>query len=588
MIRDSLTRSLWQIALGVTASLSLTLASNAQPAADQTRTTEPSRIITGRISMADGEPVSSASVQISALAGAEMSETVRADASGSFKSSDLRPGLYRVSSYLPGYVPDGTQPNQGLYHPGDTVSLRFTKGGVITGTVTNSTNNPVVAITVRAQRVRDQDGKPILFVTTNNERLTDDRGVYRLYGLLPGTYLVSAGGSQRNFGVSPVTAYENDAPTYAPSSTRDTAAEITINRGDEVTADIQYRGEAGHAVSGTVAGTDQFQGQVVFSAAISLVSVRTREQFMNGSASSFSGYGFAFYGVPDGEYELSASLSSPGRDLIASPPKRIKVQGGDVSGINLVLAPLASVSGRVTFETDPKNACGKRRASVIAETVIFGRRLPAAANVATPKSAAEPVPLMSENAFSQSILDANGGFSFKNLRSGSYLVEPREPASGWYVRSISFEPTTTNIPRDGVTVRTGERVSGVVVTITEGAAKLNGRVTTAEGQSRPSNLRVYLVPTERAASENVLRFFEARVETEGNFVMDNVTPGKYWIVARPAEETDFGIAKTVRQDGAFRAKVLHDAETLTKEIAFKPCEQVVEYSLPLTTPSTQP
>lgn len=587
MIGQALKRNLWQVALQITAGLGLAVAIYAQPAAEQTRTTAPSRIITGRVSMADGEPVSSATVQISALAGSEMSETVMVDAGGSFRSSELRPGLYRVSSYLPGYVPDGTQPNQGLYHPGDTVSLRFIKGGVITGTVTSSTNNPVVAIPVRAQRVRDQDGKPLPFVTTNSERLTDDRGVYRLYGLPPGTYLVSAGGSQRNFGASPVTAYENDAPTYAPSSTRDTATEITINRGDEVTADIQYRGEAGHAVSGTVAGTEQFQGQVVYSAAVSLISVSTREQFMYGSASSFSGYSFAFYGVPDGEYELSASQSSPARDIIASPPKRIKVLGADVSGIKLALAPLASLSGRVIFESDPKNACGKRPASVIAETVIFGRRLPTAAKAANPKSAPEAVPLMSENAFTQSILEANGSFSFKNLRSGSYLIEPREPGSGWYVKSMSLEAGTTNIPRDGVAVRTGERVSGVVVTITEGAAKLKGRVITAEGQTRPSNLRVYLVPTERAASENMLRFFEARVETEGTFVIDNVTPGKYWIVARPANESDFGIAKTIRQDGAFRAKVLHEAETLTKEIAFKPCEQVVEYSMPLTALSTQ-
>src|SRR5437588_976875 len=41
--------------------------------------------------------------------------------------------------------------------------------------------------------IRDAYGQAADSITT--ERLTDDRGVYRLYGLLPGTYVVSAGGA---------------------------------------------------------------------------------------------------------------------------------------------------------------------------------------------------------------------------------------------------------------------------------------------------------------------------------------------------------------------------------------------------------
>src|SRR5437667_9742682 len=63
-----------------------------------------------------------------------------------------------------------------------------------------------------------------------------------------GTYLVAAGGGYN----SPynINAYGTDVPTYAPSSTRDDATEISVRYGEETTnVDIRYRGEAGHAVS---------------------------------------------------------------------------------------------------------------------------------------------------------------------------------------------------------------------------------------------------------------------------------------------------------------------------------------------------
>ena len=74
--------------------------------------------------------------------------------------------------------------------------------------------------------------------------MTDDRGYYRLYGLPPGSYVVAAGGPGQYFGS--VNPFANDAPTYAPASTRDTAAEVMVRSDQEVTADIRYRGEPGH------------------------------------------------------------------------------------------------------------------------------------------------------------------------------------------------------------------------------------------------------------------------------------------------------------------------------------------------------
>ncbi|HSQ23875.1 MAG TPA: carboxypeptidase-like regulatory domain-containing protein, partial [Pyrinomonadaceae bacterium] len=81
-----------------------------------------------------------------------------------------------------------------LYRPGESVSLTLIKGGVIAGIITNNDGQPVVNVSVRAYRVRDAEGNKVRSAAFAQPRMTDDRGYYRIYGLQPGTYVVSAGG----------------------------------------------------------------------------------------------------------------------------------------------------------------------------------------------------------------------------------------------------------------------------------------------------------------------------------------------------------------------------------------------------------
>jgi hypothetical protein len=204
------------------------------------------------------------------------------------------------------------------------------------------------------------------------DRFTDDRGVYRAYALPPGTYVVATGGSSR-FGASPTTPFEVDAPLYAPSSTRDAAVEVAINNGEEMTVDIQYRSEPGHIVSGIVTGATKPTGTSFYAPSISLLDRRTKAE-IGGAAISNNNFVFSIYGVPDGEYEIHASQGAPNGELLVSRPIQIKVQGNDVSGISLAVAPMGSIDGRVILESDPKAACGKRRSSALLETMISARR----------------------------------------------------------------------------------------------------------------------------------------------------------------------------------------------------------------------
>lgn len=540
---------------------------------------EDAKVISGRITTSDSQPLTNVRVTVSRVTSNTFGQNVRVDSEGNFVTQSLDPGLYLVSAFVPGMIREPPAPGTTPYvRPGETVDIKMIKGGVITGSVKNANGETLVAVPVRAIRVRLPNGDAVPFIAVARETLTDDRGIYRLFSLQAGTYIVSAGGQSRNVGGPMPTAYEGYVPTYAPSATRDTATEIQVSSGSESPADIQFREERGHVISGTIAGATS-EGLQIFAAGITVFDVRNRAEIANASAISSSNYAFAVYGVPDGDYEVSASQNSNTNDQLASPVTRIKVQGADVTGLRLTVAPLASLEGRVTFESDPKAPCGKHRASALVETMINGRRYePRSPSKDAPLS---DVPTLSRNSNRSTSVDAAGVFSFKNLQTGTYQIEPMAPAPGWYVRSVSLSRNpAANISRDGLLLRRGDRVTGLTVAFAEGAAKLKGRLAAAEGQTLPLKLRVYLVPEEREAAGNLYRYYETAAERDGTFTVDNVAPGKYLLLARRSEENEVGVTRLVRLDETLRTAVLKEAEALKKAIILKPCEQVSDFDLP--------
>jgi carboxypeptidase family protein len=577
--------------------------SQAQKAAPEKMAAAPAvGTITGRIVMQGGEAINAATVFATSVGVIAQPRSAAVDNNGNFKLDGLEPGVYSVSAFLPGFIPPATpaeEPRR-YYHTGDSITLTLIRGGVITGTVTNSTNGPVVAAPMRAFRIKDVSGQPEPAQVQPRERVTDDRGVYRFYGLPPGTYVISAGGQGRQYGGVYSGTYDNDVPTYALSSTRDTAMQVVVQSGEEIVADIQYRGEPGQVISGTLTGLTQSISQPmgIATGTVTLTDVRSHSVLMSVGSSSVNNNSFAFYGVADGEYEILAQQYLPSREMLVSAPRRVRVQGANLTGINLNLAPLANITGQVVIEINPPADCVKRRATALLETVVSARRFtPEAKPGTTAKSeSVNEVPLAAASQGADGVPDAKGDFVMRNLHRGSYRIDSQLPDAGWYLRSITMLPATgtrapeINIPRDGINLKTGERSSGLTVTITEGAAGLRGRVSVAEGQSLPSGLRVYLAPAERESREDVLRFFEGRADADGSFVIGNIAPGRYWIIARPDPVNDPAKVKSIRRDPELRAKVLREAEGLKKDVSFKPCERTIDYDLRylLTAPPPKP
>jgi hypothetical protein len=542
--------------------------------------------ITGRVVNSSGEPLAGASVSVSSVSGNVRGKNATVDDRGDFKVTGLEPGLYSIFASMQGYTanfPAVSNEGPKYYRIGDSVTLTLSKGGVITGAV-NGSNGPLIGVGVFATRVRDAAGKKIFTSFPGGyERRTDDRGVFRFWNLAPGAYVLMA--MRPRLGTILPSAYDNDVPTFYPSGTRDTAAEVVVREGDEIHADIQYRGEPGHAISGIISGVVSDQLQFGSGPQIYLTEVRDRTQIANAGTSLMNNSVFALYGVPDGEYELGARQFLPTRDELRSAPLRILVRGADVTGLSLTLAPLASIAGRLVFESDAKAGCAKRRDAAAAETMVYARRLQSLNKPAEAKDGDSQIPLAAVNQSWSAVADAKGSFIVRNVFSGDYRIDARPPADGWYLRSITMgpvqKPTAGNTsinPSREVSVRNGERVNGVTVTIAEGAASLRGRVSTSD--SLPPRLQVYLVPAEREAADNVYRFYEATVEADGGFTVDNLWPGTYWIVAHRDEENESAPRKLVRQDAALRSKVMQEAGATKKLLILKPCEQLKILDVP--------
>ena len=400
---------------------------------------------------------------------------------------------------------------------------------MITGTVRSQTGEPIVGVRVHARIARGKNSQLALpYSVFPLERTTDDRGVYRLYGLPAGTYVVWAGGGGGSGNSPDVDAFDDLIPTYSPASTRDTAQEIDVHAGEETSnVDIRFRGESGHVISGKAIqpGSAQPLGFV-----LNLTTVgKNKSEWAMISAQPNDSRGFVFRGVDDGDYDLTALplfIDGPGSALAK---KRIKINGADLTGIELTVEPMASVSGRIVLEESNKTECtGKQRPS-FAEILVSASQ--------NESQTSDYHPYLNYLLRGPVAVDANGSVSLKNLAPGRYFFIPEFASKYWYLQSITLPPVTpaaktpVDAARTWTTLKSGDRLSGLTVTLAQGAASFSGQV----AEDRSEDLFLYLVPAEKEQAENALRFFGAVIGADRKVALNNLPPGSYSILVKSTE-----------------------------------------------------
>ncbi|HEU4594936.1 MAG TPA: carboxypeptidase-like regulatory domain-containing protein [Pyrinomonadaceae bacterium] len=558
--------------------------------------------IKGRVLGEGGEPLSGVTVRANGRSSGlpfVPPATTATDEEGQFTLERLAPNVYNVTAELPGYVAESEgQPAPPRQRLGDHVTLKMAKGGVITGTVTDASGEPLVGANVRVIRVRDAEGRNIGGGFGARETTTDDRGVYRAYGLASGIYIVSAGGAPM-WAFWPVPRAEH-APTYYPSGTRDTAAELLVRSGQETTGiDIRFREERGQRVSGTFitppsSPNDDFGGvsvQLVHAASGTYLGSAWIQN--RGDADRV----FSFEGLADGDYDLVAQHSTRSGASSKSQPLRVSVRGADVTGIKLTLVALGSLSGTLSVEPlseaeRARGECKDRPAARLLpqETAIFAR-------LDAPPVARGQAPVRFFG--SETVPDDGGSFTARNLDAGRYRVEARPVDENFYTRAVQFPeaapaaaapkpgaarsaaPPSTSA-RDSIDLRPGQQLTGVRVRVAEGAAVFSGHLVPAEeGAQLPPQMRLFLVPSEREHADNLLRYASATPASDGAFVFRNLAPGRYLVLARQVniDPADPASMRPFFWDANERAKMRREAEAVNLPIEFQPCQRIGDFTV---------
>jgi protocatechuate 3,4-dioxygenase beta subunit len=427
--------------------------------------------------------------------------------------------------------------------------IALMRGAVIAGRLTDQSGRPLSSIAVRADQFVTVNGERRRKTTTGassgNAYLTNAHGDYRIYGLLPGEYVVSATAVptavQTEPGAAEIAwARQPDgpapsrprsivpAPTIFPGTT-DAAAGVVIAlaRGEErlgVNFALQYVPVA--RVTGTVIGTD---GRPAPNAMV-LCTTKNPSAVLPPSGVPISMTAadgvFACPGLAPGQYLLAARhVVDPAVRAGLSPTPgmmplwgmvELTVTGRDVSNVAIQVQTGFSLSGQVEFKSTGA-AAAPDPSAVQVRLMQALTTVPVGVSVAT--------------------LRADGTFQIDGIVPGSYRATVGSGGVagipvGWTLRSVMLNGRDiADVPVDV----TGN-ISGAVVTLTDAQTELSGVLADGAGKPAPQ-LYVFVFPADKGLWGSPRRVQSVRSREDGSYRIAGLPPGDYYLCALTELET---------------------------------------------------
>jgi hypothetical protein len=473
-----------------------------------------------------GTPIRRAQVRVSGQTIRE-ARLATTDAQGRFEIRELAAGRYTLSASKGGFVTlqygqrrpgeSGTPLDLADGQTLDKLIIGLPRGSVIGGRIADEFGEPVANAAVVAFRYAYVGGTRRL-VPAGARDTTDDQGQYRLFGLPPGDYVVSA--SLRTAEVTDPSGDEPSgyAPTYFPGTSSPAEAQrVTLGLAQENTG-VSFGLIATRLV--------RVSGQVISSGggptpggAVTLNAIGGpggARQLMQGGSARVDGTGaFRISNVAPGRYQLTARTGGRAESEFARLD--ITVGAEDVSGLTLVAAPGARVRGTVVSDT--------------------GRPFP------FPPS---QVQVSARQAGGDAMFGAGGGQGGggRVAADGSFeivnVIEPRlfrvSAPEGWALKSATLNgQDITDTPVD---FAPGQTVTGLAIVLTQRLSAVSGTIVDDRGQP-VLDATVVVFPPDEALWTFLSRYIKAARPNQ---------EGRYTIAALPARDY-LAVAVQGLQDG---------------------------------------
>jgi hypothetical protein len=494
---------------------------------------EPTGSITGRITVggkaAQGVIVTltqSDADQMKTMAGLfgqKSTAKTTTDEEGRYRFSNIAAGRYSLNPFAPALVapiepgagwPPGRIVNVGDGEAVEKVDFALTRGGVITGRITDAQGRPVVGQIVMLsptdenakspQAIDPFAGSPL----GKSMYMTDDRGIYRVYGMAAGRYLVSFGIANAG-GVTLSLKRSYHAQTFHPGVTDKAKATIVeVKEGGEATGVDIRLGLPSQTYKASGRVVDAATGKPAGNAVVNYGAVGNELKIImpHGLGALANSRGeFQLDSIAQGRYYAFASFDEGSESYSDSTP--FEITSGDVTGLVVKVHRGLTVSGIISIEGTDDPATLASLTQIQVNAYVTGPDATAPRNF-TARVAAD------------------GAFSITGLQPGMLHI---------YINRF-FVPTKLAVLRierngirqqGGLQINAGESLADVRIVLANANCALRGQIKVTGDASLED--AILEVAAHRTGEDNLMSTETSEVDQNGRFAFKDLLPGDYEI-----------------------------------------------------------